>query len=80
MKYLIFTKRTCPYCIKAEALLEEKEVVFKAVNFDENQDILLQEIKEAYGWPTVPMVFKIDENHIEFLGGYTDLVKHFGNE
>ena len=38
---------------------------------------ILQEIKEAYNWPTVPMIFQVRDNtSINFIGGFTDLEKH----
>ena len=76
MRYVLYVKQTCPFCIKAQKLLEKHSVDFKVVNFSvENQDVL-EEIKEAYEWSTVPMIFKI-EKEIRLIGGYTDLIKHF---
>ena len=76
MRYVLYVKQTCPFCIKAQELLEKQDVNFKVVNFSaENQDVL-EEIKEAYEWPTVPMIFKIEED-IRLIGGYMDLTKHF---
>ena len=37
----------------------------------------LKLLKEAYSYETVPMVFKREGDQINFIGGYTDLVKHF---
>jgi glutaredoxin len=76
MKYVLYVKQTCPFCIKAQEFLEERGENFKIINFEEHHEDVLQNIKEAYEWPTVPMVFKI-ENNINFIGGYTDLINHF---
>lgn len=72
-RYIVFCKPTCPYCVKAVELLEEKEKVYKIVNFEENQQYILQEMKEALEWPTVPMVFARHGNDIKFIGGFSDL-------
>jgi len=77
MKYVLFIKETCPFCIQAQELLEEHEVNFKLVKFEEDQGKILQEIKHAYEWDTVPMIFQVtDHAVINFIGGYTDLEKH----
>ena len=77
MNYIIFCKPTCPFCIKAVKILEEREETFKVVDFSEEQAQVLAEIKGAMNWPTVPMVFHRNGPAIRFIGGYTDLVKHF---
>jgi len=78
MKYVMFIKQSCPFCVKAIEILEQKSVEFKIVNFEENQTEILQEIKDAYAWPTVPLIFQVKDNTaIEFIGGFTDLKEHF---
>lgn len=78
MRYVIFGRESCPYCVKAVQLLEERKENHKFVNFQESQSDILQEVKEAYGWPTVPIVIQIkDRLEVTIIGGYTDLVKHF---
>jgi|TARA_R110002074_G_scaffold330599_2_gene501113 glutaredoxin 3 len=77
MKYVLFIKESCPFCIKAKEILELKKVEFKVVNFEEDQTNILQDIKEAYEWPTVPMIFQVKEGStIKFVGGFSDLEKH----
>ena len=77
MRYVLFMKEECPYCVKARQLLEEKDQNFKIVSFEPDQESVLTEIKDAYDWPTVPMIFKIDDDKkINFIGGYSDLVEH----
>ena len=78
MRYVVFGRETCPYCVKAIELLQKKEENHKFVNFEESQSHLLQEVKEAYDWPTVPIVIQIkDRSEAVIVGGYTDLVTHF---
>jgi len=77
MKYVLFIRETCPFCVQAQELLKEREVDFKLVKFEEDQERILQEIKDAYEWDTVPMIFQVtDHAIINFIGGYTDLEKH----
>jgi len=81
MKYVVFSKPNCPFCIKTEEVLSGKEKNFKVVNFEEDQQGILQEIKEAYNWDTVPIIFRIYETtEIELIGGYTDLVESLKEE
>jgi len=76
MSYIIFCKPTCPFCTEAVKLLEEKEKNFKIVNFQEDQQQILEEVKDAMEYPTVPMIFLRSGQAIEFVGGFTDLEKH----
>ena len=76
MRYILFIKETCPFCVSAVNLLGEKDLHYNTVTFGSDQLEILEEMKNAYGWATVPMVFKRDGNQIEFIGGYTDLKDH----
>jgi len=73
-KYILYLKKECPFCVRAENFLALKEINYKPVYFDQNIKIL-EELKDAYGWTTVPMVFHKEENQYTFIGGYTDLLK-----
>jgi glutaredoxin len=75
MKYVLFVKQACPFCVKAQEFLREREKDFEVVNFEEERQEVLHDIKHAFGWPTVPMVFEVDDD-TRFVGGYTDLVNH----
>ena len=75
MKYVLYAKKTCPFCVKAEAFLQEQKKDFKIIDLEDHESVL-QDIKEAYNWFTVPMVFAVGDE-ISFIGGYTDLIEHF---
>jgi len=75
MRYILFIKEECSFCVKAVQLLEEKKLNYKLVVFDSSQEMILQEIKEAHDWATVPMVFYRNGSLIKFIGGYTDLLE-----
>ncbi len=65
----IYTKITCSYCMRAKALLEQKQVSFNEIKIDNNADLRNEMIKRS-GGVTVPQIF-IDEQHI---GGCDDLL------
>ena len=73
MRYILFTREGCPYCSMAVDLLKAKGLQHNVVNFERNQADLLDEVKTAHDWKTVPMVFAREGSSIEFIGGYTDL-------
>lgn len=79
MRYIIFCKPTCPFCVKVIDLLDERGLEYNTINFNEKQSEILSQIKEAYDWKTVPMVFEREGNIIKFVGGYTDLVELLGD-
>lgn len=80
MKYILFVKDGCPFCIKAIELLERNKLKYHKINFEPDQEKILTELKESYDWPTVPMIFCRDEEKNELVGGYTDLVKRIKHE
>lgn len=64
----IYTKTTCPYCVRAKALLQAKGAVFNEINITlhpEKRDEMLARSQRS----TVPQIF-INEKHI---GGCDDL-------
>lgn len=68
-KVVIYTKRTCPYCIRAKALLEQKQVAYQEIGIDEDPDLREAMIQRSHGRTTVPQIF-INDQHI---GGCDDL-------
>ena len=67
-KIIIYTTDYCPYCVKAKALLQRKQVAFEEIKIvsDEMRDAM---IAKSGGRRTVPQIF-IGEKHI---GGCDDL-------
>ena len=67
---VIYTLNSCPYCIKAKGLLDEKNVAYEEIevsNFTREEKETF--IKKAGGKKTVPQIF-IDNIHV---GGCDDL-------
>jgi hypothetical protein len=47
----------------------------------DDNDRLIEEAKNNYQWPTVPIVLEVDEKENELLiGGYTEMRKYFKNK
>lgn len=69
---IIYTLASCPYCIKAKALLDEKNVAYEEIEVSNfTQEEKEKFIKKSGGKRTVPQIF-IDNMHI---GGNDDLQK-----
>ena len=67
-KIQIYTKASCPYCIRAKQLLEGKGLPFEEINL-EGKDEELQALRKRTNYFTVPQIF-IGE---KMIGGYTEL-------
>ena len=80
MKYVLFVKQECPYCVKAINLLATTKNEFHVINFEQDQQEVLDKIKQFCDWPTVPMIMQIKDGNRNFIGGYTDLLKHIKGE
>lgn len=68
-KVEIYTWATCPFCIRAKALLDSKGINFTEHKIDGDDNARGQMALRAGGRRSVPQVF-IDDKHI---GGYDDL-------
>ena len=64
----VYTKRSCPYCAMAKALLAKKGVPYEEVDV-EDDDATRSWLVEATGQRTVPQIF-VDGRS---LGGFTDI-------
>jgi len=80
MKYIIYTKSKCPFCVDAVKFMIENKLSYKKIVLDDN-DVLCEEIKEAFSWKTVPLVLvTANDENFHKVGGYTDLVELFEKE
>ena len=66
----IYTKDYCPYCKRALALLNAKDVEFNQIKIDQNPELRDPMIDRTKGASTVPQIF-IGDQHI---GGCDDLM------
>ncbi|MEW6983583.1 glutaredoxin 3 [Colwelliaceae bacterium 6471] len=65
----IYTKATCPYCMRAKALLEFKQVSYREIKVDHDTELRSEMITRSNGGYTVPQIF-IDDHHV---GGCDEL-------
>jgi glutaredoxin 3 len=67
-KIVIYTTTTCPYCVRAKALLDRKGVTYQEIN-TEDPSVREEMVQKAGGRKTVPQIF-IGDFHV---GGCDDL-------
>ncbi len=65
----IYTTKTCPYCVKAKALLDRKGAKYTEIDVSGNDEARLNLVEKANGMKTVPQIF-IGGKHI---GGCDDM-------
>ncbi len=65
----VYSGPSCPYCTKAKALLERKNIPFQEFNVKEDFSRLKEMLERTGGRKTIPQIF-IDDLHI---GGCDDL-------
>lgn len=68
-KVVIYTKPTCPYCIKAKDFFKDNEIKYDEIDVS-NNDTLRQKLIEQTGSKTVPLIFINDQ----YIGGCTDML------
>ncbi len=64
----VYTKRNCPYCVRAKALLDRKGVAYEEIDA-EHDDALRAWLVEKTGQRTVPQIFVGERS----LGGFSDV-------
>ena len=67
-KIVIYTTTTCPYCVRAKALLKRKNAIYQEINAEDSK-IREEMVKKSGGRKTVPQIF-IGDVHV---GGCDDL-------
>ncbi|UAA38759.1 glutaredoxin 3 [Paraneptunicella aestuarii] len=70
-KVEIYTKGHCPYCKRAKALLDSKNVAYIEYKIDEQPELRDGMIERANGGYTVPQIFIGGDLHI---GGCDDMM------
>lgn len=71
--FTIHSKETCPYCIKAKKLLEEKGIKYNEFIYKTEDEI---KNFKAKGFKTFPQIYNGDEH----IGGYDSLLEYFDND
>jgi len=65
----MYTSRFCPFCVRAKALLKEKDASLKEIDVDQNP-ALRGEMMQKSGRHTVPQIW-VGDRHV---GGCDELV------
>jgi len=68
-KVEIYTWSTCPFCLRAKSLLNNKGVNFTEYSIDRDEDARAKMAQRANGRRSLPQIF-INDNHI---GGCDDI-------
>ncbi|NSW99251.1 glutathione S-transferase N-terminal domain-containing protein [bacterium] len=68
MKIRLYTTSSCPFCIAAKNLLNDRGLSFEEIDLSDDIELRLK-ISTQYNWRTVPMII-IDDN---FVGGFDEL-------
>ncbi len=68
-KVEIYTWSTCPFCIRAKALLQDKGVDYTEYCIDGDESARAEMAKRANGRRSLPQIF-IDDQHV---GGCDDI-------
>jgi glutaredoxin 3 len=64
----VSSKKNCPYCVRAKALLDRKAIPYEEIDVEGNDDLRIW-LAEASGQKTVPQIF-VGERP---LGGFSDI-------
>jgi glutaredoxin 3 len=64
----IYSKKSCPFCVRAKALLDRKGFPYEEIDAEGNDELRVW-LAETSGQKTVPQIF-VDGRP---LGGYSDI-------
>ncbi len=67
----LYTTEHCPYCIRARALLDKKQVEYTDIRIDSNPEKREEMLAISNGSTSVPQIF-IDDFHV---GGFDDMAE-----
>ena len=66
----VYSTPNCPYCVRAKALLQSKNLNFKEIDVSDDVESLQKMIKLS-GLRTVPQIFINDQS----IGGFDELAQ-----
>ena len=71
--YFLWTRSTCPHCVRASDLLTENGYPHTIYTLDKKPE-LLQEVQKKFDWNTVPLIVEQSSDGTRtFIGGCSDL-------
>ena len=69
-KVIIYSRDYCPYCVRAKAVFNQKQVSFEEISIDVHPEQRVEMIERSKGGLTVPQIFINDQ----VIGGCDDLM------
>ena len=66
----VYSTPNCPYCVRAKALLQSKNLTFKEIDVSDDMESL-RKMMQLSGLRTVPQIFINDQS----IGGYDELAQ-----
>ena len=76
MYYEIHGISDCPACLRAQALLMQKDLEYVFINADFSKKYRRKTIREELFWTTFPIVVLVTEQKSVVIGGYDQLIEH----
>ncbi len=70
--FVLFTTRTCQYCVKAKMILDRSGFSWQENNVAKKRSIYTRVIMET-GLKTVPVIFDMRNENPVFIGGFEEL-------
>jgi glutaredoxin len=67
----IYSKNNCPFCVMAKNYLQSKNINFREINIEQDQDAM--ELMRQQGHRTVPQIYY--QGRLFVQGGWTGLSK-----
>jgi glutaredoxin 3 len=64
----VYSKKNCPYCVRAKALLDRKGIAYEEIDVEGKDDLRVW-LAETSGQKTVPQIFAGERS----LGGFSDI-------
>jgi glutaredoxin 3 len=68
IKVRVYSKKNCPFCVRAKDLLQRKEVAYEEIDVEGKDDLRIW-LAETTGQKTVPQIFAGERS----LGGFSDI-------
>jgi glutaredoxin 3 len=75
-KVTVYTTQSCPYCVRAKALLKEKGIPYEEIQFGYDDDAQWDALHKRSGMMTVPQIFNGDQ----LIGGFSELAELDGKD
>jgi glutaredoxin 3 len=64
----VYSKRNCPFCVRAKSLLDRKGIAYEEIDVEGKDDLRIW-LAETTGQKTVPQIFAGERS----LGGFSDI-------